>query len=81
MFRAGSDGHPRGGCRTVSDGYHVLEIKFRYRMPAWFLRLIQEFQLRLVSFSKFAHATGSVFMDSMPGSLDRMFERRPACLS
>lgn len=80
-FRAGSDGHPRGVGRTVSDGYHILEIKFRYRMPAWFLRLIQEFQLRLVSFSKFAHATGSVFMDSMPGSLDRMFERRPACLS
>ncbi|MBN2586404.1 MAG: polyphosphate polymerase domain-containing protein [Candidatus Fermentibacteraceae bacterium] len=80
-YRAGGSGHPTGEGRMISDGLHVLEIKFRYRMPAWFLRLIQEFQLGLVSFSKFAYATGAVYMDSMPGRLDRIFERRPACLS
>lgn len=80
-YRALPSGHPAGTCRTISDGFHILEIKFRYRMPSWFLRLIQEFQLKLVSFSKFAFATGAVFMDSIPSSLDRKFERRPACLS
>jgi hypothetical protein len=80
-YRALPCGHPTGVSSMISDGFHILEIKFRYRMPAWFLRLIQEFQLRLVSFSKFAFATGAVYMDSVPSCLDRKFERRPACLS
>ncbi|OPL20101.1 MAG: hypothetical protein AVO35_01205 [Candidatus Aegiribacteria sp. MLS_C] len=80
-YRSFPTGHPHTECYGISDGFQVLEIKFRYRMPAWFLRLIQEFQLDLVSFSKFAYATGAVYMDSLPSSLDRLFERRPACLS
>lgn len=80
-YRAGDNGHPTGAGRMISDGLHVLEIKFRYRMPAWFLRLIQEFQLKQVSFSKFAYATSAVYMDSIAGNLDIMIERRPACFS
>ncbi len=80
-WRSGSNGHPSGGRHTISDGYGILEIKFRYRMPAWFLRLIQEFQLKQISFSKFARGTDAVYMNGIPSNLDRILERRPACLS
>lgn len=80
-YRADSNGHPVGNSRMISDGFHVLEIKFRYHLPAWFHRLIQEFELKRVSFSKFAHATDVVYMNTYYSNLDRVIERRPACLN
>ncbi len=80
-YRAGSNGHPAGNCRSISDGFHVLEIKFRYHLPGWFHRLIQEFELKRISFSKFAHATDVIYMNTFHSNLDRIIERRPACLN
>ena len=80
-YRASSNGHPAGNSRTISDGFTVLEIKFRYHLPGWFHRLIQEFELKRISFSKFAYATDVIYMNTFYSNLDRIFERRPACLN
>ena len=80
-YRAGSNGHPAGNGRYISDGFSILEIKFRYHFPGWFHRLIQEFELKRVSFSKFASATDVIYMNTFYSNLDRIFERRPACLN
>ncbi len=80
-YRAGSDGHPVGRSHNIANGFQVLEIKFRYHLPNWFHRLIQEFELKRVSFSKFAHATDVIYMKSYDSYLDKVLERRPACLS
>ncbi len=79
--RAGSNGRPSGNYHTISDGFTVLEIKFRYHFPVWFHRLIQEFELKRISFSKFAYATDVVYMNTYYSYLDRVIERRPACLN
>ena len=39
--------------RSCLSGYTVLEIKFKRRVPSWFHRIIQSYQLRRVSISKF----------------------------
>lgn len=80
-FRAGPDGHPRGPGRQITSGFQILEIKFRYRLPKWFHRLIQEQQLRRTSFSKFAWATDLAYMREYDSHLDRVIERRTACLT
>ncbi len=79
-YRALSDGHPAGNPISISPNLQILEIKFRYRLPMWFHRLIQIHQLRRVSFSKFAYATNLVYMNSYDSHLNRIIERSPACL-
>jgi hypothetical protein len=38
--------------RDLLPGFTVVEVKFRYQVPAWFHRIIQSFELRRVSISK-----------------------------
>ncbi len=38
--------------KKLLPGYSVLEVKFRYHVPAWFHRIIQAYELRRVSLSK-----------------------------
>ncbi len=38
--------------KTILAGYTIMEVKFRYHMPAWFHRIIQSFELRRISISK-----------------------------
>ena len=46
--------HPkRAAQRRCMPGYTILEVKFRYHVPAWFHRIIQSYELRRVSVSKF----------------------------
>jgi len=80
-YRAESNGHPTGIGQMMVDGFQILEIKFRYHLPDWFHRLIQEFELRRISYSKFARATDAIYMDTYYSYLDRIIERRPACLN
>ena len=79
--RCNRNGLPAGRPMNLSAPYSVLEIKFRYRMPAWFHRLIQDMELRRQSFSKFSVATRRVFMDDRAGELDRLMERGVTCQS
>lgn len=39
--------------RSCLDGYTVLEIKFKRRVPSWFHRIVQSHQLWRVSVSKY----------------------------
>jgi hypothetical protein len=80
-IRAGHDGHPQGPARPITGDVQILEIKFRYRLPRWFHRLIQELQLERVSISKFAVATELAYMTDRHSSLNRILERRTACLN
>jgi hypothetical protein len=80
-IRAGHDGHPRGPALPITGDLQILEIKFRYRLPRWFHRLIQELQLERVSISKFAVATEQVYLKTRCSSLNRILERRAACLN
>lgn len=79
--RCDRGGLPAGRTRDLSSPYSVLEIKFRYRLPAWFHRLIQDLELRRRSFSKFSVATRRVYMDDRTGVLDRLMERGVTCQS
>jgi hypothetical protein len=47
--------HPTS--RRVVPGYTVLEVKFNHRIPSWFHRVVQAFELRRRSFSKICHGT------------------------
>ena len=47
--------HPTA--RRVVPGYTVLEVKFKHRIPSWFHRVIQSFELHRRSFSKILHGT------------------------
>jgi hypothetical protein len=78
--RAGCDGLPRGIPHELARGYAVLEIKFRYHLPAWFHRLIGECELWRKSFSKFERATDAVYMTGQAARLNRLLERKTACL-
>jgi hypothetical protein len=42
-----------GGWRQCVAGYSILEIKFHRRIPAWFHKIIQNYNLRRLSISKF----------------------------
>ncbi len=79
--RCDRSGLPAGRPQNLSSPYSVLEIKFRYRLPAWFHRLIQDMELRRQSFSKFSVATRRVYMDDPAGMLDRLMERGVTCQS
>jgi hypothetical protein len=46
--------HPhREQIRSVLPGYTILEVKFRFHVPSWFHRIIQSYELRRVSISKY----------------------------
>lgn len=47
---------PSSGPRAVLPGYTIMEVKFQFRMPAWFHRLIQSYELTRVPFSKVCKA-------------------------
>ncbi|MFO7950494.1 MAG: polyphosphate polymerase domain-containing protein [Candidatus Fermentibacteraceae bacterium] len=79
--RCGQSGLPTGRPQDLASSFSVLEIKFRYRLPAWFHRLIQDLQLRRRSFSKFSEATERVYIDDPAGALDRFMERGVICRS
>jgi len=79
--RCDSEGLPTGRPRDLSSPFSVLEIKFRYRLPAWFHRLIQDLELRRQSFSKFSVATRRVYIEDSAGVLDRLMERGVTCRS
>jgi len=38
--------------RLVIPGFSIIEVKFRYHLPAWFHRIVQSYELRRVSISK-----------------------------
>lgn len=40
------------GARDVLCGYTIMEVKFRYHVPAWFHRILQSYDLRRQSISK-----------------------------
>jgi len=80
-LRAGHDGHPRGEASPIVGDLQILEIKFRYRLPRWFHRLIQEIELERISLSKFAVATEVSYLNTRHSSLNRVLERRAACLN
>ncbi|MEM7356859.1 MAG: polyphosphate polymerase domain-containing protein [Acidobacteriota bacterium] len=42
--------------RRILPGYTILELKFRYHVPKWFHRIIQSYELRRVSISKYCAA-------------------------
>lgn len=44
---------PNASRRLSLPGYTILEVKFRFHLPKWFHRLVQSFELRRVSISKF----------------------------
>ena len=79
-YRAGSNGLPEGHPFQITPDFTVLEIKFRYHLPAWFHRLIQECELWRRSFSKFERATDAAYMNNSAARLNRLLERRKACL-
>ena len=78
--RAGAEGLPHGIPHDIAPGFAVLEIKFRYHLPAWFHRLIGECELWRKSFSKFERATDAVYMTGQTARLNRLLERKTACL-
>lgn len=52
---ASSELHPEGWARAKSciAGMTIMEVKFNRRIPAWFHRILQAYDLRRVSISKF----------------------------
>ncbi len=44
---------PYEGRRRILPGYTILEVKFQHLVPKWFHRIIQAFELRRVSVSKY----------------------------
>ena len=52
--------------RALVPGYTVMEVKFRYRMPSWFHRIIQAFELRRVSISKICTGTQALGLQLDP---------------
>lgn len=79
-WRTSSDGLPDGlPVEIIPDG-GIVEIKFRYRIPFWFQRLIREMDLTRISCSKFQKAVEAVYLDHDGTRLNRLIERRIACL-
>lgn len=44
---------PRDSVKAILRGYTVMEVKFNHHMPSWFHRIIQSYELRRVSISKY----------------------------
>jgi hypothetical protein len=76
---ASGSGLPAGHPVRLADGLAVLEIKFRYHLPAWFHRVIEECELWRRSYSKFERGTDAVYNADRTGRLNRMLERKTAC--
>lgn len=79
-WRSSPMGLPRGIPREIVPEAGIVEIKFRYRIPVWFQRLIRDMGLVRVSCSKFQRAVESVFLAGDGELLDRAVERSKACL-
>lgn len=73
--KSGRNGVPCGHCQDLAPSFSVLEIKFRYHLPAWFHRMVQGYQLCRVPFSKFHLAGERLWMCNTRSLLDRMVER------
>ena len=52
--------------RPMLPGYTVMEVKFRHRVPAWFHRIIQAYQLRRRSISKICTGTEALGLQLDP---------------
>ena len=52
--------------RLLLPGYTVMEVKFRHRVPAWFHRIIQAYELRRRSISKICTGTEALGMQLDP---------------
>jgi len=79
-WRTSWEGLPRGIPVHLLRGGGIVEIKFRYRIPFWFQRLVREMELRRISFSKFQRAVEAVYLDNNETRLNRLIERRISCL-
>ena len=79
-FRACRMGLPRGIPEEIIPGGGIVEIKFRYRIPFWFQRIIREMGLERVSCSKFQRAVEAVHLGHDGNRLNRLVERSKACL-
>lgn len=78
-YQASRVGLPRGNPEEIIPGGGILEIKFRYRIPFWFQRLIRELELERVSCSKFQRAVEAVYLGNTGSRLNRLIERSKAC--
>lgn len=79
-YRASWNGLPTGNPRLIIPSGGIVEIKFRYRIPFWFQRCIKEMDLERISCSKFQKAVEAVYLENNASRLDRLIERRIACL-
>ncbi len=79
-WRTSWQGLPEGIPVQIIAGGGIVEIKFRYRIPFWFQRLIKEMDLSRISISKFQRAVEAVYLDHEGTRLNRLIERRVACL-
>jgi hypothetical protein len=79
-YRTSWNGLPEGiPVQIIPDG-SIVEIKFKYRIPFWFQRLIREMDLTRISVSKFQRAVEAVYLDHNGTRLNRLIERRISCL-
>ncbi|MCK5131651.1 MAG: polyphosphate polymerase domain-containing protein [Candidatus Sabulitectum sp.] len=79
-WRTSWEGLPEGIPAQIIPSGGIVEIKFRYRIPFWFQRLIREMELTRISCSKFQRAVEAVYLDHDGTRLNRLIERRIACL-
>ncbi len=79
-IRASREGLPAGIPEEIIPGGGIVEIKFRYRIPFWFQRLVRELGLQRVSCSKFQRAVEAVYLGHNGSRINRMVERSKACL-
>ena len=78
-FQACRLGLPRGNPEEIIPGGGIVEIKFRYRIPFWFQRIIRELGLDRVSCSKFQRAVEAVYLGNAGSRINRLVERSKAC--
>lgn len=79
-WRTSWKGLPEGIPELIIPSGGIVEIKFRYRIPFWFQRLIREMDLARISVSKFQRAVEAVYLGHDGTRLNRLIERRIACL-
>lgn len=79
-WRTSWEGLPEGIPAQIIPSGDIVEIKFRYRIPFWFQRLVREMGLNRISCSKFQKAVEAVYLDHDGTRLNRLIERRISCL-
>lgn len=79
-YRTSWNGLPCGIPVEILPAGEIVEIKFRYRIPLWFQRLVREMGLKRVSCSKFQKAVEAVYLNDNGSRLNRLVERSKACL-